>query len=118
MPSLDMRGPHRLTPDNVDRAITAIQPGLFAIGYVKESGAFVVRYIGRSDTDVRGTIKEQEADATSWFKWTPVSSAKAGFDRECKLYHDFGEDAVLENEGHPAPPRGTNWRCVVCGARW
>jgi hypothetical protein len=118
MPSLDMKGPYRLTPEAIERAITAIQPGTFAIGYVKENGAFVIRYVGRSGTDVRKAVREQQADPTSWFKWSPAVSDKAAFDKECKVYHDFGEDAVLENEGHPEPPRNSPWACPVCGAHW
>jgi hypothetical protein len=110
-----MHGPYDLTAGNIDRFVRAYVPGVFALGYTRENGGFVVRYIGRADTDVGRELKAQPADETARFKWVEVSSQKAGFDTQCRLYHDFGGGDALENEDHPAPPAGTKWSCVVCG---
>jgi hypothetical protein len=45
------------------------------------------------------------------FKYGYASSAKAAFEKECKLYHDF---EPRDNEVHPARPAGTNWECPRC----
>jgi hypothetical protein len=111
-----MQGPHRLNPSEIDRVVPGSHPGNFAIGYVKDAAkrTFVVRYIGRADNDLNRTLKEQEADESSWFKWSYAPSEKAAFDKECKNFHDFGEHGQLENDYHPEPPEGTKWKCPVC----
>ncbi len=116
MPELGMRGPHRLDNATVDQVVNRAFPGNFAVGYLKESGSFVVRYVGRADSNLNQTLKEQETDESTWFKWCYTDSAHAAFDRECQNYHDFGECNQLENEDHPDAPRGSKWRCPVCGA--
>lgn len=41
--------------------------------------------------------------------------AKAAFEKECALYHDFGgPQGQLDNEVHPARPEGTDWQCPRC----
>jgi hypothetical protein len=115
MPKLGMRGPYDLNPSKVDEVVRSHVPGVFATGYTKETGAFVVRYIGRSDSDVRSELRAQEMDETARFKWVEAASAHSAFEAQCRLYHDFGGNDALENEYHPYAPDGTNWRCPVCG---
>jgi len=114
MPSLCMRGPYPLTAAKVDQTISGRFPGNFAVGYLKESGAFVVRYVGRSDSDLNQAIKDYPADDSTKFKWSYAEGAKEAFDRQCKAYHDFGGRARLDNETHPQPPDNTGWKCAFC----
>lgn len=116
MPSLEMKGPYELNRETIDRVITSVTPGNYAIGYRKDSGGFVVRYVGRADADINEELKQQPADDGTWFKWSPADSMKSAYDKHCRNFHEFGEDMGLENEEHPEPPNGTNWRCVFCGA--
>ena len=116
MPNLGMHGPYNLNASRIDEVVKAHVAGVFAVGYTKETGAFVVRYIGRSDSDVRSELRAQESDETARFKWVESASANSAFEAQCRLYHDFGGNSGLENEGHPCRPNGTNWRCPVCGA--
>lgn len=117
MPSLGMKGPYRLTLEEIDRQVPTVHAGNFAVGYRTDSGAFVVRYVGRADADLNRTLKEQETDGSTWFAWAYAASEKEAFDRECRNYHDFAETAGLENEEHPEPVAGTKWRCPVCKHR-
>jgi hypothetical protein len=112
--SLKMRGPYDLTPEKIDRFVTPHVPGVFAVGYTRESGAFVVSYIGRSDSDIRSALREQSSDETARFKWMESASAMAAFDTQCELYHEFGGPDSLENEEHPGRPKGSKWVCPVC----
>lgn len=114
MPSLGMRGPYKLSPQQIDEEVKPSVPGVFATGYVKESGAFVVRYIGRSDRDVRTELKTQETDIGARFKWVEATSQHEAFELQCRLYHEFGGSIVLENEEHPERPKGANWQCPDC----
>jgi hypothetical protein len=114
MASLRMHGPYDLTPEDIDRFVTPHTPGVFAVGYTRESGAFVVGYIGRDDSDLRSALRAQEPDETARFKWMESASAMAAFDTQCELYHEFGGPDSLENEEHPARPKGSKWVCPVC----
>ena len=114
MACLRMLGPYDLTPDNIDRVVRPYATGVFAIGYTRESGAFVVRYIGRSDTDLRSELRAQSPDETARFKLVESPSAMAAFDTQCELYHEFGGADSLENDEHPPRPRGTKWVCPAC----
>jgi hypothetical protein len=40
-----------------------------------------------------------------------LPSAKAAFDKECDLYHDFKPP---DNKVHPARQKGANWTCKRC----
>jgi hypothetical protein len=115
MACLRMVGPYDLTPDNIDRYVRPYATGVFAVGYTRESGAFVVRYIGRSDSDMRSELRAQPPDETARFKLMESASAHAAFDTQCQLYHEFGGPDSLENDEHPMPPKGTKWVCPACG---
>jgi hypothetical protein len=112
--TLGMRGPYYLNPETVDREVRGKTAGNYAIGYCKDNGAFVVRYVGRSDSDLNSELKSHEADMSTRFKWRPADSAKSAFDFECKNFHDFGGYDNLENESHPEPPSGMSWICPFC----
>jgi len=114
MACLRMFGPYDLTPANIERYVRQNATGVYAVGYTRESGAFVVRYIGRSDTDLRSALRAQDSDETARFKWVESPSQMSAFDTQCELYHEFGGADTLENEGHPARPKGSKWVCPVC----
>ena len=114
MPDLGMKGPFPLDQEHLRNQITRAWPGNYAVGYMKEGGGFVVRYVGRSDTDVKQALSEEPTDSSTWFKWCYAESAHEAFEHECRNYHDFGAGRGLENENHPVPPKGTNWHCPKC----
>ena len=45
------------------------------------------------------------------FKFEYYGSAKAAFEKECRLYHDFDPP---DNDVHPARSAGKDWKCPVC----
>ena len=112
MVSLFMKGPYNLSTEKVDELITARSPGNYALGHV-EGHAFIVRYIGRSDFDLRGRLKDW-LEKYTFFKWSYASSVKEAYEKECQNYHDFGENRMLENRYHPAKLDGKDWKCPVC----
>ena len=114
MACLRMFGPYDLTPDNIERYVRPYAAGVFAVGYTRESGAFVVRYIGRSDSDLRTELRAHSSDETARFKWVESASQMSAFDTQCELYHEFGGPDSLENDEHPARPKGSKWVCPVC----
>jgi hypothetical protein len=110
-------GPYPLTPAEVQRRVTRKSPGAYALGKTdpKDSN-FIVQYAGRSDDDVAGRLSQHANNkAYPEFKFGYFDSAKAAFERECAIYHDFGESKSLGNDVHPARPKNTNLVCPICG---
>lgn len=55
--SLEMDGSYPLDDAAIDAVLTRRSPGNFALGYM-DGETFVVFYVGRSDSDVRGTLHD------------------------------------------------------------
>jgi hypothetical protein len=108
-----MRGLYDLSARIIDREITIVSPGVFALGYVDQRRIFVVQVIGRSDTDLRAELKRWIGQYDK-FKFEYSPSSYDAFERECELFHDFGEQRILDNEVHPIRPKGTPWTCPRC----
>lgn len=111
--SLGLQGPVELKAGNIDNKIKGRSPGNYALGRIEEK-AFIVAYVGRSDTDLNSRLKDWVGDYP-YFKWSYASSEKVAYNKECKNYHDFGENRLLDNISHPAKPDGKDWKCEVCG---
>lgn len=112
MASLDMHGPYNLTNEEIDKQVTRISPGNYALGYSKDN-SFYVSYVGRSDADVNDRLKDW-VGRYNQFKYSYASSPKNAFEKECHNYHDFGESEKLDNKVHPQRPTNTSWKCPVC----
>lgn len=118
MASLDMSGAYSLTNAEVSNQVTKTSAGNYALGYMKTKDdgghTFIVQYVGRSDTDVGGRLKQHVGEKYKKFKYSYASSPKAAFEKECRNYHDFGESKSLDNEVHPRRPNGSGWKCPYC----
>jgi hypothetical protein len=113
MASSGLRGPFPLTIAGVDSAVTNTSAGAYALGQANNDGAFVVRYVGRSDDDVNARLKKHVPELYRQFKYEYYPSARAAFDKECNLYHDFHP---RDSKIHPARPEDANWKCPRCDA--
>jgi hypothetical protein len=114
MPSTGLHGPHSLTTHNVDAVVRGKGPGAYALGRTDANGAFIVSYVGRSDEDLNGRLKDWVNTKYAQFKYGFFDSPKAAFEKECQIFHDFGGTKLLDNDIHPARPKGTGWRCLGC----
>jgi len=112
MASLGMKGLFNLTSREIDSQVTKTSPGNYALGRVSEN-KFYVYYVGRSDTDLNGRLKDW-VDEYDKFRFSYAASPKAAFKKECQNYHDFGETDKLDNKQHPQRPDDSNWKCPVC----
>jgi len=111
--TLGMIGPTALTVKNIDQFITGRSPGNYALGYVL-GHSFIVKYIGRSDTDLNISLKSW-INSYAYFKWSYASSELEAYEKECANFHDFGGSEMLDNHDHPSKPKGSKWVCPVCG---
>ena len=126
MASLDMLGSFVLNDEEVNKRVAENKIGNYAYGYVKEDNKkriFIVRYVGRSDTDLRQEIKQRYKSDNKFarnecthFKFSYADSVEGAYKKECKNFHDFGETESLLNEIHPAKPKGIKeYTCPVVG---
>lgn len=111
MPRSELRGPFSLTNKGVDDEVISTSPGAYALGKTDDGGIFHIHYVGRSDDDVHGRLKDHVTQWYPQFKYEYYSSPKAAFEKECDLYHDFKPP---DNVNHPARPTGSGWKCPRC----
>ena len=108
----DLYGPHPLRLDTVKQLLILASPGAYVLGDSDARG-FHPRCVGRSEFDVATRIRGF-VGFYSEFKFAYCESARAAFERECQLYHEFAES--LESSLHPSRQIYSDWRCPRCGA--
>jgi len=109
-------GPYSLDEETVNRIVKGLSPGTYALGYLNQNEAFVVKYVGRSDDDLNGRLKKHVGEGYLLFKYAFYSSVKSAYEKECYLWHDFGgEKGELDNKYHPDKGDHKDWECPVCG---
>ena len=123
MVSLDMLGPFALTDAEVNKRVPENVMGNYAFLQKKWlAGEYIVRYVGRSDSDLKKEIKQQmktdRAAGCTHFMFSIAKSKKEAFEKECRNYHDFGGCNCLNNDIHPAKPTGTEYKCPVEGCEY
>ena len=118
MVALNMNGAYDLTYSDISKYVTKTSAGNYALGNMKIDKVgrkiFDVKYVGRSDTDVAGRLKQHVGEKYKNFKYSYATSPKAAFEEECRNYHDFGETDSLDNNIHPRRPDGCGWKCPYC----
>jgi hypothetical protein len=106
-------GPLALNVATIDTQVVGYGPGAYALGKA-DGDILYIKYVGRSDSDLNARLKNWAGTYTD-FMYAFFPSAKAAFDKECGLFHDFGGTARLDNKMHPDRPNGSNWTCPRCG---
>jgi hypothetical protein len=114
MANTGLHGHHLLTEKEIDKVVRGTGPGAYALGH-EANGTFYVDYIGRSDSDLNGRLKQWASSKYMYFKYGFFDTAKAAFEKECRMFHDFGGTATLDNKVHPARPEGASYGCPVSG---
>jgi hypothetical protein len=105
---------YKLDSTTIDQVITSKSPGIYALDRTTTPG-FKVNYVGRADDDVAQRLKTWASEGYyKYFQFEYHISAKAAFERECKLYHLYPN---LDNVIHPARPAGRNYACPIAGCR-
>jgi len=113
MPETSLGAFYDLDDETIDRIVTSKSAGAYCLGPLNaDTGNFVPKYVGRSDDDIKARLKNWSGKYPK-FKFKYYSTAKAAYEKECRLYHDWLKQ--LDNEIHPAKPEGSDWKCPVCG---
>ena len=84
-----LRGPHPLTTEEVNDNVAQAFPGVYALGRMANGSMFLICYVGRSNKDVNARLHDHVGGEHSSFKFERYASAKAAFEKECDLHHDF-----------------------------
>lgn len=109
-------GSYKLDKDTIDSTVKGVGPGAYCLGYLIPNMSFIVEYVGRSDDDLNGRLKKHLGEGYLRFKYAFYPSAKAAYEKECHLWHDFGgEKGELDNKNHPDKGDHKDWKCPVCG---
>jgi hypothetical protein len=74
MQSLEMSGSYPLTDEAIDKAVTRMSPGNYALGYMA-GGAFNVFYVGRSDSDLGRRLHDWVGRPSRYEKYAPQAKA-------------------------------------------
>lgn len=101
--------PFLLDANTINRVVTKKSAGAYALGQ-EIQGTFYVHYVGRSDSDLAARLVKH-VGKYSHFKAGYYDTAKAAFEKECRLYHDF---TPRDNQIHPDRPQNSYWECPVC----
>jgi hypothetical protein len=111
MASTGMGQSFKLTSEVINNIVPE-SIGAYVLGF--QGGTFIVSYVGRSDNNLRDRLLKHIGEEYTDFKFIILSSVKEAFERECIVYHDFGESKLLDNKAHPARPEGTDYQCPRC----
>ena len=106
----DLTGPFKLTASNISIRIRQGTLGAYVLGPMRSDGHLTVKFIGRSDDDLAGKLREHNAKYDA-FGFARALSPLEAFRIECALYHHF---EPADNPSHPQRAPGTDWNCPVC----
>ena len=111
MASTGLFGPHALDEKTIDTHVGA-STGTYVLGS-SDGDTFYVNYVGRSDTDLNGRLK-QWVGSYKHFKYGHYTTVKDAFEKECSIFHDFGGTSKLDNDIHPDRPKNKDYECPGC----
>ena len=109
MANTGLLGSYPLTRDGIAENVTIMSAGAYALGHTSKK-LFYVNYVGHSDVDVNSRLHKHVGNYER-FKFEYYPSAKAAFEKECQLYHDFDP---RDNKAHPDRPNNSGWKCPAC----
>jgi hypothetical protein len=106
-------GMHSLTSWAIDLKVRQHSGGAYALGItLLPNGEIPIKYVGRADYDLNNRLKQHASEGRyKYFAFIYCGSVIAAYDKDCELYHTFGN---LDNTVHPAKPNAS-CKCPQCG---
>ncbi|MDE5880771.1 MAG: hypothetical protein K2H60_03495 [Muribaculaceae bacterium] len=110
-----LEGPFTYDKTTIDSVIPEGIPGNYILGDLNADGDLEVRYVGRSDSDLRTRIGH-DIGKYSHFYFSIAESAREAYNQECLMWHQYGgEEGELDNDIHPDKPDGDHSaECYIC----
>jgi hypothetical protein len=96
-----MEGPHPLNTETVREEVPDAE-GVYLLARDRRD---YICYVGRGNLKTR-LRSHASAGRGDHFYFKEVSSEEEGFEEECALFHRYGKTRHLDNDIHPARPRG------------
>lgn len=108
---------YKFTKEAINAVVEQNKMGNYVL-YKIINGEAIAKYVGRATT---GGLQERlkahidEGDKYDGFSFSYAGTEKQAFEKECRLYHDFGgNEGKLNNKIHPSRPEGKDWECPCC----
>ena len=79
MVSSGMNGPYDYDLSTINKEIIRTQSGYYALGHLDLDGNFIIKYVGKSESDVRRRLKELLPSKYKMFKFSYAISQQTSF---------------------------------------
>ena len=112
-----MEGPFQLADSVIDAVINNTGPAVFLLRRIEETPEYAHyrAFIGRTDGNLAGTLKQWLSSDYRVFSFQYVESTDEAFRQQCTMWHQLeGPNGKLDNERHPEPNNRQVIRCPVC----
>ncbi len=108
-------GPYRYEKDVISAVIPENVKGNYILGDLNEDGDFIVKYVGRSDSNLKTRIGH-DIGKYKHFYYSIADTAREAYDQECLMWHLYGgEEGNLDNSIHPDKPTDDHSaECFLC----
>lgn len=111
----NMKGPFLLKTQIIDNEVRINSIGVYILCVINNDGTIKPRYVGRSDNDLNKRLHDHEKENYTHFMYLHAGSIKDAFEMECRLFHMYGQEIILDNKKHPdRPEQWINLSCPVC----
>jgi hypothetical protein len=110
----DMEGPFPLDSQSINNEVEKAI-GVYILGKNNDVKSFKPRYVGRSDNNLNKRLHDHEKENYTHFMYLYAGSIKDAFEMECRLFHMYGQEIILDNKKHPdRPGQWIYLSCPVC----
>ena len=113
--STEYLGPFDLELDIIEANVVRSGPGTFRLGHNDVWGQLSIRFIGRSDDDLKGELRRQAIKKKyTRFMFQSADKSRQAFERHCREYHKYRGNGYLDNAKHPIVPSHHEIPCPIC----
>ena len=114
MTSAKLDGPFRLMVDEIGRAASNGQCGVYALGSIRSDGLFAISFVGASYDGLYDELRNRIGTAP-YFKIRQMPDPEKAFLQLCEMFHRFHPSG---NFFHPERPKNSRLRCPLCEPRF
>jgi hypothetical protein len=104
-----MNGPYDYDVATLEKMIIDTKSGNYALGYLDSENNFIIEYVGKSDSDVRGRLKEHLPSEHKMFKFCYAISRKVSYLKEVSEVRNYYKSKAYNNHEREI--------CVAVGAK-
>ena len=91
-----MNGPYDFDESTLDKEIIHTQSGSYALGHLDLQNNFIIEYVGKSDSDIRGRLRKHMPSSYKMFKFRYAISQKTSHLKEVAELRDYCKSGTNE----------------------